>query len=362
MRPAGHRRELPFADDEAIDTRYPGYPIAEVGADGSSVITKQADSGGAVNIGTITAQILYEIAEPAYANPDVVARFDTIELTADGADRVGVRGVRGEPPSGRLKVALNYQGGWRNTMSVVLTGLDQDRKADRAAAMLRTCLGGWEQFDAVDIRRVGSELRFSVKASDRSTVGRQFSNRVMELLLGSYAGAYATTPPTDAHEYGVYWPTTIDAALVDHVAILPDGTRVSIRTERPAAPVAIPGPTLPEPWEPRPTVRAPLGAVCGARSGDKGGNANVGVWTRSANDYRWLSSELTMTRLKQLLPETEPFEVRRFDLPNLLALNFVIVGLLGEGVASSTRPDPQAKSLGEELRATILDVPVSLLR
>jgi hypothetical protein len=101
--------------------------------------------------------------------------------------------------------------------------------------------------------------------------------------------------------------------------------------------------------------------VAGARSGDKGGNANVGVWVESPQAYAWLVECLTVDKLKALLPETAPLEVRRYELPNLLALNFVVVGLLGEGVAASTRPDPQAKSLGEALRACVVDVPESLL-
>jgi hypothetical protein len=106
---------------------------------------------------------------------------------------------------------------------------------------------------------------------------------------------------------------------------------------------------------------APLGTVCGARSGDKGGNANVGLWTRDDEAYGWLRERLTVAALKDLLPEARDLEVRRYELPNLRALNFVVVGILGEGVASSVRPDPQAKGLGEFLRAQPLEIPVRLL-
>jgi len=110
-----------------------------------------------------------------------------------------------------------------------------------------------------------------------------------------------------------------------------------------------------------PTAVAPLGRICAARSGDKGGNANVGIWTRDPAAYPWLRGYLTVERLRTLLPECAPLDVRRFELPNLSALNFVIVGLLGEGVASSTRPDPQAKGLGEYLRSRCADIPAALL-
>jgi hypothetical protein len=110
-----------------------------------------------------------------------------------------------------------------------------------------------------------------------------------------------------------------------------------------------------------PTVTAPLGRICAARSGDKGGNANIGIWTRDPAAYPWLRAYLTVDRLRTLLPESASLDVRRFELPNLSALNFVIAGLLGEGVASSTRPDPQAKGLGEYLRSRSAEVPAALL-
>jgi hypothetical protein len=149
---------------------------------------------------------------------------------------------------------------------------------------------------------------------------------------------------------------------VHEQAVLPDGSRVAIPPvePKPGAPLAVALPRLPAPPA-GPTRRVPLGALFGARSGDKGGNANLGVWTRSDAAYAWLAGFLTPARLQALLPETARLEVRRFELPNLRALNFVIVGLLGEGVASSTRPDPQAKSLGEWLRAREAEVPEALL-
>jgi hypothetical protein len=106
-------------------------------------------------------------------------------------------------------------------------------------------------------------------------------------------------------------------------------------------------------------MKVPLGTIAGARSGDKGGDANLGVWVRTDAQYRWLVAELTVARLKELLPEAG--EVERYELANLRAVNFVLRGLLGEGVASSTRFDPQAKALGEWLRSRLVDIPEELL-
>ncbi|MEK0100046.1 exopolyphosphatase, partial [Streptomyces sp. A475] len=134
----------------------------------------------------------------------------------------------------------------------------------------------------------------------------------------------------------------------------------------PAAPAGLPPlpaatPEGPSPFTGEPTVRLPVGTLIGARSGDKGGNANLGLWARSPRAYEWLDHHLTTARLQELLPETAPLRVERYRLPNLLAVNFVIHGLLGRGVAANTRHDPQAKSLGEQLRARLTDIPTALL-
>ncbi len=129
-----------------------------------------------------------------------------------------------------------------------------------------------------------------------------------------------------------------------------------------AAPFPAPAPvSAAEPAPAAGTVRLPLGRLVGARSGDKGGNANVGLWARDPAAFGWLRAELTVERFRALLPEAAALEVRRYELPNLGALNFVVVGLLGQGVAASARPDPQAKGLGEYLRSRLVDVPASLL-
>ena len=109
-------------------------------------------------------------------------------------------------------------------------------------------------------------------------------------------------------------------------------------------------------------MRAPLGRVAGARSGDKGGNANIGLWTRDDAGYAWLAAFLTAERVRELLgPEAAALPIDVHPLPNLRAVNVVVHGLLGDGVASSTRPDPQAKGLGEYLRSRVVDVPEELL-
>jgi hypothetical protein len=360
--------------DEITDRRYPGFPIAEVAADGSSVITKHEGTGGVVSVGTVTAQLLYEIAEPAYANPDVVAHFDTVQLSQEAPDRVRIAGTRGTPPPDTLKVALNHLGGYRNTMTLVLTGLDVEAKAAWARELLGDLLGGWDAFADSDVRllrfdtpdaptneQATAHLRITVKDPDPTKVGRRFSDATMALALGGYAGFHTTTPPTSESAYGVYWPALVPADAVEQVVHLPDGTTATV-------PHTPPGPAQP-PEAAQPPSRSwsgetrwlPLGAIAGARSGDKGGNANVGLWTRDDDAYAWLAAVITPDRVRALLPEAAELDVRVHRLPNLRAVNVVVVGLLGEGVASSTRPDPQAKGLGEYLRSRFVDVPVELV-
>lgn len=362
--------------DEITDRRYPGFPIAEVAADGSSVITKHPGTGGLVSIGTVTAQLLYEIAAPAYLGPDCTTHFDTIELADDGEHRVRISGVRGSPPPPTLKVALNDAGGYRNTMTLVLTGLDLEAKAAHAEALLFDVLGGRDRFAEVDVRllrfdqpdapaneQATAHLRVTVKDPDPRVVGRSFSNATMELALGGYAGFHTTTPPTAESAFGVYRPAAVPREAVTQTVVLPGGERRTVGDPSTSDTVpSVVASTSGAPPPSGPTSRLPLGAVVGARSGDKGGDANIGLWTRSDEAYRWLRGFLTVERVRDLLgPEAADLAIEIHELPNLSALNVVVYGILDDGVASSTRPDPQAKGLGEYLRSRVVDVPESLV-
>jgi Acyclic terpene utilisation family protein AtuA len=378
---------------EITNRRYPGFPVAEVAADGGSVITKHDGTGGVVSVGTVTAQLLYEIGDPAYLNPDVVAHFDTIRLAQDGPDRVALAGTRGSPPPDALKVALNMLGGYRNTTTMVLTGLDIEEKAEHAIALLTEVLGGTRQFDEFDVRllrfdhpdapvneQATAHLRVTVKDTDERKVGRAFSNAAVELALAGYAGFHTTTPPTAASAFGVYWPALIPAAEVTQRVHLPDGETQVVRHTSDLSPApAVPAPAAPTPAAsapalpvpsapplvpaavPGPAGDVPLGRLCGARSGDKGGAANVGLWAVSPEAYAWLCGYLTVDRFKALLTEAAALPVERYELPNLLALNFVVPGLLAPGVSGTTRPDAQAKGLGEYLRSRLVPVPAGLI-
>ncbi|MEY9968012.1 hypothetical protein ABIA33_006092 [Streptacidiphilus sp. MAP12-16] len=359
---------------EIADLRHPGFPIAEVRADGSSVITKHAGTGGAVTLGTVTAQLLYEIGSPRYAGPDVTARFDTIELTEDGPDRVRISGVRGEAPPPTLKVGCTSLGGFRNQVEFVLTGLDIEAKAELVKRQLGTLtdldlgldlewtLARTDRADAAVEEEASALLRCVVRSGDPRKVGRAFTGAAVELALSGYPGFHLTAPPGDAAPYGVFEAAFVDARLVEHIAVSADGQRRAIAPPLDTLELGQLGvPPLPEPLPQGPCRRTPLGAVAGARSGDKGGSANVGVWARTDDAWRWLAHALTVEEFRRLLPETADLPVTRHVLGNLRALNFVVDGLLGAGVASQARFDPQGKAVGEWLRSRCIDIPEVLL-
>ncbi len=229
-----------FTDVPGLE--HPGLPIAEVASDGSTVITKHDGTGGMVTVGTVTAQLLYEVGGPDYLNPDVTARFDSIRLEQVGRDRVLISGTVGQAPPERLKVAMNYLGGFRNSLALVITGMEVEAKAD---VVLRTITGiGLNQAaslepadlaaaSTLDVRELSVELqassiadpatasqaqsflRITVKDDDADKVGKPFTERVIEATLSSYPGLFPTTPPAAASPYGVYWPTTVGRGAVD---------------------------------------------------------------------------------------------------------------------------------------------------
>jgi Acyclic terpene utilisation family protein AtuA len=355
---------------ELPNVSHPGFPIAEIHADGSSVITKHHGTGGAVTVETVTAQLLYEVGGGRYAGPDATLRLDSVRLQQDGPDRVRLSGVRGEAPPPDLKVSLNRLGGFRNEMTFVLTGLDIDAKArlvrdqlaetvpaDTVWTLVRT-----DHDDADDEERASAFLHCVARGADPAKVGRAFSSAAVEIALGTYPGAHLTAPPGDASPYGVFTAGYVPVGEVRQVAVLPDRQHVEIAPSPELAPLTdAPEPDVPLWTGGGPTRRVPLGLVAGARSGDKGGSANLGIWVRSEHAWPWLANTLTVERLQELLPEAKGLAVHRFLLPSLLAANFVIEGLLGEGVAYNARFDPQAKALGEWLRSRVVEIPEELI-
>ncbi|HYA67557.1 MAG TPA: acyclic terpene utilization AtuA family protein, partial [Acidimicrobiales bacterium] len=353
-----------------------GFPWVEIAADGSSVIGKHEDTGGAVTVGTVTSQLLYEVGSPAYLGPDVTARFDTVRLHQLSPDRVAVSGTRGEPPPDTLKVAMNELGGFRTDLNVALTGLDIEAKAQLVQeAFWAAASASPDDIESVTTRLVRTDKvdpdtneeavalwRITLKDRDERKVGRALAGAINELALATIPGLFAVGGTVMAKPFGVYRPALVPARLVPQHVVVLGGARSVVDSvappgAAPVAPLAVDLPRVPGGT----TTRVPLGRVFGTRSGDKGGNANVGVFARSAEAFAWLDQFLTEPRLKVLLPEAASLTVDRYRLANIWSLNFVIHGLLQEGVAASARQDGQAKSLGEWLRARLVDIPRCLV-
>ena len=361
------------------DGRPLGFPIAEIADDGSCVITKHPGTGGAVTVDTVTAQLLYEIQGERYLGPDVTTRLDTIRLDQQGPDRVAITGVRGEEPPERLKVCINELGGFRNQMEFLLTGLDIDAKAawlrEQLAPLLSAASVTWTR---TDTGRPGADteegasclLRCTVMDPAPDPVGKAFTGPAVELALASYPGFTMTGPPSQATPYGVYRAAYVDRADVAPTVVLPDGIRQRITDSGPSGAAASSAPPAATPTPAAAavdTTAAPLGTFLHARSGDKGGDANLGLWVthddpaRHAARVAWLLGWVTPDRVRELLPEAADLDLDVIALPNLGGVNVVLHGLLGQGVAASSRFDPQAKGLGEWARSRVVDLPEELV-
>jgi len=358
-----------------------GFPVAEVAADGSSVITKHAGTGGAVTLDTVTAQLVYEIQSTRYLGPDVTVHLDSVRLDQQSEDRVAISGVVGEAPPERLKVCVNELGGWRNSLELVLTGLDVEAKAawvkDQLAPRLTAAEVTWSDVrvppvDADTEESASTLLRCTVKDPSPDPVGRAFTSAAVELALGSYPGFTMTSPPAAATPYGVYRAAYVDRTDVAHTVVHADGRREVVAEPTAFTPAQEAPGARPSPYPARTdslTRRLPLGTFVHARSGDKGGDANIGLWVahdgadRETYDARvqWLFKMMSPRGIGTLLPEAADLDVDVWLLPHLGAVNLVVHGLLGQGVAASTRFDPQAKGLGEWLRSRLVSIEESLV-
>jgi hypothetical protein len=348
-----------------------GYPIAEIYEDGSFTITKHPGTGGLVSVGTVTAQLLYEIGSPAYMNPDVIGHFDTLKMEQEAEDRVYVSGCRGSSAPKTHKVCVNLAGGFRNGTEILLTGIDIEEKAKLVTDLIFDNVGGKDQFDHVDIQLIRTDhenplsneaaqasLRISVMSQNPDLVGRLFSAKIVELGLASIPG-YTGRSGMPSGPYIQYWPALIDSKFIkEHVHIGGKTIEVEPTSQLDFEEIYY----QKEPYENNlPKYESisvtKFGSLYGTRSGDKGGCANLGVWAKHQDAYSYLYDFLTVEKLKELLPDLEQYEIDRYELPNILSLNFYVHDILQEGVSSSTRLDGQAKSLGEYLRAKDIEIP-----
>ena len=356
----------------------PGFPIAEVAADGACVITKHATHGGAVTPDTVTAQLVYEIQGPKYLNPDVTTDLSAVQVRQVGADRVAVWGALGSPPPPTTKVAMFAPIGWQIVMNVFATGLNIAAKVALIEAQVRHLTAG-AAIDTLEVTQIGVPavhprnqweatvmVRIMATAREREALSaRNFSAKVHGLYLTNIPGFYQDTGAirvVDPWPRIEYWPALLPLDVADHCTVLEEGRRIPITASAVTAPST--QPVHPEPAAFRAageTRTLPLGTLAYARSGDKGGNSNVGIWVADDKAWPWLRDTLSSQALRALMPEWAGAEIVRHEFPAVRAVHFVLRGLLGMGGSSNLRADQVGKAVGEYVLAKHVEIPVELL-
>ena len=346
-----------------------GFPIAEIEESGNFKIYKHKGTGGLVSTGTVTAQLLYEISSPKYLSPDVIAHFDSLKIKDLGDDKVFISNVKGSPPTNKHKACINLAGGYKNSMELIVTGLDIEEKAKIFSDELFRSLGGKDEFDDVSIQLIRTDkeepltneeamaiLKIDVKSSSPEKVGRIFSAKVIELALANYPGWTAQSEIKQASPFISYWPALVDSKNVEEKLHVNNKSKVIKIVKHQEQPINLEKINIDE-YISKDIEKINFGRIFGTRSGDKGGCANLGVWAKDTSSYSYLYHFLTVEQLKKLLPDLERFEIERYELPNIFALNFYVKGILENGVSSNNRKDGQAKSLGEYLGTKLIDCP-----
>ncbi|KAK1763972.1 hypothetical protein QBC33DRAFT_613409 [Phialemonium atrogriseum] len=356
-----------------------GFPIAEIGANGEFYITKQGGKDGIVTVDTCKAQLLYEIQGPYYYNSDVVAVLDSIEMVQVGENRVHVSGVGSIKPPPTTKVGITARGGYQAEAHYFLCGLDIEEKAALLERQIRHLLDE-SRYHCLKFRVNGRcpdnpssqdaatvDFRIFAQSRDESALAVEaFLRPITDVIMQSYPGA---TFGVDARQavpkpYYEYWVSLIPQSFAKHVCHVPHmGLHVSIEPPTDTADFLHSQPT----YETRnpvdlaklgPTTKAPLGYITHARSGDKGSDANVGFFVRSADEWDWLRSVLTVDKIRELLGEDDTGKpIFRFELPRLWAVHFLLKDHLDRGVASSSTYDVLGKNLAEYLRCRHVDIP-----
>ena len=366
-----------------------GYPIAEISTDGSVVITKQKNSGGAVTVNTCSSQLLYEIQGPWYFNSDVTAVLDGFWFEQIGKDRVALRGVKALPPPPTTKVGCTAFGGYQAEAMYFLTGLDVPAKGRMLEAQLRKGLKPYsDKYSCLKFHTIGSPGTDADNQDAATTIFRVFAQApnaedvapprflrpIIENIMQGYPGA---TFHLDFRQglpkpYFEYYVTLLPQANVDHVVhfngkdtVIPPPTETHVFPER-------------QPSQPStqievnisnfgPTERLPLGTLVDARSGDKGSDANCGFWVRHQDEYVWLRNLLSIENIKILLGKeydtsrVPKIEIERFELPNIKGVHFLFRNLLDRGVTSTSSIDFLGKNVAEFLRNRHVDIPVRFL-
>jgi len=366
-----------------------GFPIAEISSDGSVVITKQKNSGGAVTVDTCSSQLVYEIQGPYYYNSDVTALLEGLWFEQVGKDKVALHGVKGLPPPPTTKVGITARGGFQAEAYYFLTGLHVEDKARMLEAQLRKGLSPYsDKFTMLSFSVLGSAQPdadsqnaattmfrvFAQAESANDLIAKKFLRPIIDNIMQGYPGA---TFHLDFRQgipkpYFEYYVTLLPQSEIQHTVhfngqdttIPPPPTTHTYDQRQPSKAT----PTISVDIDKfGPTERAPLGTIVHARSGDKGSDCNCGFWVRHADEYTWLRNLLTIDNIKKLLGKEyntarrPKIEIDRFELYNMRGVHFLFRNLLDRGVTSTGSVDFLGKNCAEFLRNRHVDIPVRFL-
>jgi hypothetical protein len=358
-----------------------GFPIAECFADGTALITKPADTGGLVSCATISEQILYEIGDPgAYVMPDVLCDWRDVQLEQRGDNLVLVSGAKGSAPPTTYKATATHSAGYRCMTTAMFSGIDAAGKARRAGEALvsRTAKliekAGFGPLTESSIEVIGAGdtygpdrrhdtateavVKIGVRHPDKAAL-EVFAVEYAPMALvaqgmtGFFGGRPRVAPSIEVFHL------LVDKSTVD-VRVLLDGGEarsVAIAAGDPGAQLGTP--ELPDGngVTPAGTFSVPLRRLAYGRSGDKGNNANIGVIARRPEFVPVIEQQLTTDRVSAYFDQYLDGSVRRWSLPGLSAVNYVLDGVLGgRGGTSTLRYDPQGKSFA----AMLLEVPIAV--
>ena len=356
-----------------------GYPLVDARADGTFSVTKHPGTGGLVSVHTVSEQLLYEMGSPAYIAPDCVARFDSIRLEQEGPDRVGVSGIRGGPAPEKLKVSVSFTQGYRAFGRLMIGGPKALEKARHVAETFWKAAGGRDLYADTCTQFVGWDschpsvtggepgevmLQMAVRDDDEKKINGRFAPQLVPRVLATVPGITYLGDQGRPRASGVvgYWPALISRDRVE-VRVVVGEVEAVLEPRAPAGKTAAftpaPGPPLQRPKGK--TRQVPLERLCLARSGDKGDAANVGVLARSPAIYGWIREHLTAEFVKKRFEGICRGKVERFEVPNLLALNFMLHESLGGGGTLSLLMDAQGKTYAQYLLAAEVEAPEALL-
>ena len=365
-----------------------GYPIVEVSADGTFVITKHENTGGLVSVDTVREQLLYEMGHPkAYITPDVVADFSTIQLTPAGANRVKVTGIKGYEPTELYKVSMAYGDGFKALGTIIISGPDARAKAEKFADIFWTKCGR-DQFEATETEYMGWNscqrslggatdgaeitLRLGVRAKNKELISH-FSKLVPSLILGGPPGVAVLGGAPKPQDVVSYWPALMPkSALRPIVGVMydqglqefvvePEETGKFVAPDVPTQTSLKPDCSVAEVMAQPDGKAVALSTICLGRSGDKGDTSNIGMIARSPKAYAFIQKWLTAQRVKNYFQEICFGKVVRYNLDNLMALNFLLEESLGGGGTMTLRADAQGKTFAQALLRQRVCIPQDVL-